>query len=167
MVTSMRIANWRAKEVLNAISEVAIHEANIIMSDVVVDAKNKCPVLKNLAQERPGGWQQAGVSFTPKSGKNKGTAVSFSARRWTGRQQGDLQNTIRRVEKDDRPGNIRVYAGNFKIYYAHMIEKTGYHDRAGKFHPPVPFLRNSFNVQRPKVTQRIKFRINDKITQVG
>jgi len=164
----MRLANWRAKEVLDAISEAALDSAGSIMDDVVVNAKMACPVLVDLSQERPDGWSSANVSFTPKSGKNKGKPVKFSTtRRWTGRKQGDLQRTIRKVEREDRVGNLRVYAGNFKIYYAHMIEKSGYTDRSGRFHPPIPFLRTSFNGQKVKVRDRITSGINRKIATVG
>jgi len=164
----MRLANWRAKEVLDAISEAALDSASGIMNDVMVNAKIACPVLKNLDQERPPGWSSATVSFTPKTGRNKGKPVKFSTtRRWTGRKQGDLQRTIREVTRGDRIGNFRVYAGNYKIYYAHMIEKSGYTDRGGTFHPPRPFLRNSFNGQKSKVLDRIKSGVNSKIATVG
>ena len=164
----MRLANWRAKEVLDAISEAALNSADGIMGNVVVNAKIACPVLVDLSQERPDGWRSANISFTPKTGRNKGKPVKFfTMRQWTGRKQGDLQKTIRKVTKEDRVGNYRVYAGNFKIYYAHMIEKSGYTDRAGRFHPPIPFLRNSFNGQKSKVIDRIKSGVNSKIAIVG
>ncbi len=164
----MRVANWRAKEVFSAISESAIDEVEDIMSDVVSAAKAAVPVLENMKQERPDGWRMATISFTPKSGKNKGKPVRFSTtRQWLGRSRGDLQRTIRRVTADRRPGNVRVYAGNFKIYYAHMVEKTGYTDRKGRFHSPIPFLRNPFNAQKSKIVGRIKSRTDKTIAKVG
>jgi len=164
----MRVANWRAPEVFGAITEAALDSAGGVMDDIVVRAKIACPVLKNLDQERPPGWSSATVSFTPKTGRNKGKPVKFSTtRRWTGRKQGDLQRTIREVTREDRIGNFRVYAGNYKIYYAHMIEKSGYTDRSGKFHPPIPFLRNAFNGQKVKAIDKIRSGVNSKIATVG
>lgn len=136
----MRIGNWKAQGIFEQIVSLAQEQSNYIMDKVVIVAKQKCPILKDLSQERPDGWAHAEVSFTPKTGHNKGTLVKFSTdKRWTGRRQGDLQQTIRRVNNAYNPGNVRVYAGNFKIYYAYMVEK-------GTIKTPAqPFLRPAFN----------------------
>lgn len=115
----MRVADWRGKEVFAEIAEQALKNANLLMDDVVEAAKRRCPV---GTISRPGGWSTANVSFTPGTGKNKGRLVEFTGKRWRGREPGDLRNTIRRVTKKGT-GNIRVYAGNFKIFWAHMVER--------------------------------------------
>jgi hypothetical protein len=127
----MRIENWKAKEIFSQIAEEALKAANVVMDDVVVSAKASCP-LGTITRE--GKFVKANISFIPKTGANKGKLVSFSTdKRWTGRAPGDLRNTIRRVNKPTRPGNIRVYAGNFKIYWAHMVEYGTSKSRAQSF----------------------------------
>lgn len=51
---------------------------------------------------------------------------------WTARDAGALKKTIRVVERHDQNGaplaegrDIRVYAGNFNVYYAKIVEYTG------------------------------------------
>ena len=154
----MRIANWRSKEAFAFISDRAMANANNIMDDVVVKAKAACP---DDPTEREGKFGKAFVSFTPKKGKNRGNLVEFSTdKRWTGRYQGQLRNTIRRVNSPGK-GTVRVYAGNFKVYYAFMVEKSGYHAKTkgggrNKFKPPIPFLRNSFKAAKPTILNRLK-----------
>lgn len=164
-----RIANWRAKEVFGEIADAAMRSASDIMDNVVAAARAyPVPVLVDLAQERPDGWKSANVSFTPKTGKNKGRAVSFSTdKQWLGRKRGDLSKTIRKVTSDDRVGNFRVYAGNFKIYYAFMVEKSGYTDRKGRFHDPIPFLRSPFNAQKSRTVSKIQSDVDAKTLVVG
>lgn len=150
----MRVENWKAPQVFNHIAEVALDEAGTIMDAVTADAKAKCPVLKNLDWERPDGWSKATVSFTPKTGPNKGRLVQFNTdKRWTGRKRGDLRDTIRKVTAEKRPGNIRVYAGNFKIYWAFMVER-GTRRTAAQ-----PFLRPAFNTIRQTIASRIQSKL--------
>ena len=135
----MRIENWRGKEVFNQIAEQALENANLFMDDVVANAKARCPV---GTITREGKWASASVMFTPKTGRSKGQLVSFDTdKRWMGRTPGDLKNSIRRVTKS-RTGNIRVYAGNFKVYWAFMVEH-GTSKMAAK-----PFLRPTFEVAK-------------------
>jgi len=149
----MRIANWRAKEAFAYISDKAMANANNLMDDVVAGAKAICPVDPTV---REGKFERALVSFTAYKGKKKEHLVEFSTtKRWTGRSPGNLRDTIRRVNKQGT-GTIRVYAGNFKVYWAYMVEKSGYHDRGGKFHPPKPFLRNAFKAVKPTILERLK-----------
>lgn len=141
----MRIANWKAKEVFNTIYERAIENGNEVMDDVVGRAKTLCPVGKDTIN---GGFVSAYVSFIPKTGRNKGHRVTFgTAKRWTGRYPGQLRDTIRRRTKG---GNIRVYAGNFKVYYALFVERGTVKMKAK------PFLRPSFQEVKSTVTNRIK-----------
>ena len=71
--------------------------------------------------------ETATVTFTPttrnrrKIPVGKQEQVSFQAKQFTGRTW-DLRNSIRRVNKFDRPGNVRVYAGNKAVNYAHFVE---------------------------------------------
>jgi HK97 gp10 family phage protein len=143
----MRVENWRAKGVFNDIAEAALEAANAIMDDHVAAARLMCPVGK---VERPDGFISRQVTFIPKTGKNKGKEVSFTAQTWTGRKPGSLRATIRRVNKHDRPGNIRVYAGNHKVFYARFVE-FGTSRTAAK-----PFLRPSFHAIKNTIIQRIE-----------
>lgn len=146
----MIIEGWRAKEVFQGIVDTALDNAEGVMDDVEEAARRRCPELKDLSQERPDGWAHAEVSFTPQTGKNKGKLMQFSTdKRWTGRKRGDLKRTIRRVSKRTK-GNIRVYAGNFKIYWAFMVE------RGTKKTKMQPFLRPAFQEIKSQIVNRIQ-----------
>lgn len=143
----MRVANWRGPEVFNDIYNAALANANAFMDGVVEEAKARCPV---GTITREGKFVSANVSFTPSTGRNRGKSVSFGTqRRWTGRYPGQLRDTIRRVHKHGT-GNIRVYAGNFKVYYAHMVE------RGTSKTPAHPFLRPTFNAKKQTALKSIK-----------
>lgn len=145
----MRVASWRGPEVFNRIYEQAIENANSFMDDVLNDAKRRCPVGDKIIS---GGWQgESTIKFTPKTGKNKGKLVEFRThKRWKGRYPGQLRDTIRRVNTRKASGNIRVYAGSFKVYYAHFVER-GTIKMAAK-----PFLRPAFNSQKKNALKIIK-----------
>lgn len=142
-----RLANWRGQEFLASIGKAGEAMANALMDEVVRDAKMNCPV---GFIRREGKWSGPGVaSFTPKTGKNKGKTVAFKYERvWQGREPGDLQRTIRRV---NRPGatSVRVYAGSYKVNWAMLVEK-GSHNFAKR-----PFLRPAFERMKAKITGRI------------
>ncbi len=143
----MRIASWREGEVFNEITEAALGNANAVMDDVVAAAKAACPV---GTISRPGGWSSANVSFTPKTGRNRGKLVRFDTeKRWMGREPGDLKGTIRRVNKRDS-GNIRVYAGSYKIYWAFMVERGTVKTRRQ------PFLRPALQQVQATALDKIK-----------
>lgn len=149
----MRVSNWHSREVFDGIWEWAEDNANIAMDKVVAAARLACPIDPTV---RPPGWSSGFVSFVPKKGRNKGERVEFfTTKRWKGRSPGNLRDTIRRVNKKGS-GTVRVIAGNFKIYWAFMVEKSGYHDRGGKFHPPKPFLRRPFNAMKRDLLKTIK-----------
>lgn len=144
----MRVENWRAKEIFSQIAEEALKAGNEVMDDVVAASKARCPV---GTITREGKWSSAKVSFTPKTGANKGKPVSFTTdKRWMGRNPGDLRATVRKVIKPARPGNLRCYAGSFKIYYAHMVEYGTIKSR------PQPFMRPAFNGIKNTVLSRIE-----------
>lgn len=143
----MRLDSWREGEIFNEITETALKNANNVMDDVVKLARSLCPV---GTISRPGGWSSANVAFTPKTRKNKGKPVSFQTeKRWMGREPGDMRNTIRRVNKRES-GNIRVYAGSFKIYWAFMVERGTIKTR------PQPFLRPAFQQVQTTALEKIK-----------
>ncbi len=55
----------------------------------------------------------------------------YAGQPWTARDAGALKKTIRVVEKHDVSGaailesrNVRVYAGNYIVYYAKIVEYT-------------------------------------------
>ena len=150
----MRVERWRANEVFGKIIETAIDSANDVMDEVVMLAKARCPV---GTITRTGKFSSAKVSFIPMRGKNKGKTVSFSTdKRWAGRNPSDLRNSIRRVNKDNRPGNIRVIAGNFKIYWAHMVEYGTASTGWGKGTKAQPFLRPAFFQAQRAAKRRIE-----------
>jgi hypothetical protein len=158
----MRIANWRAKEVFDMIVDVALEEQREVMDDVVTVARRKCPTLDtSKIKERPDGWSKAWVNFIPKTGPHKDEQVSFlTDKRWTGRRKGDLRDTIRRVTTERRPGNVRVYAGSTKIYYAFMVEKGTSSTGWGGPAKAQPFLRPAFNGVRNTTLTRLQNNVN-------
>jgi len=143
----MRVANWKAKEIFSQVREEAIAAVIGVMDDVALAAKARCPV---GTVTRSGDTVMKVVSFTPTRGPGKGQPVSFMGKQWTGREPGSLRASIRRVLKPERPGNVRVYAGNAKVFYAHMVEygtvKMG----------PRPFMRFAFRETVGNLTDRIE-----------
>lgn len=154
----MRLENWHTKDIFENIEGRAIANANALMDDVVAAAKLLCPPPGKTNIYRPPGWSNAHIEFTPKTGRGKGKLVSFDTdKRWTGRSPGNLKDTIRRVEKRDGvAGNIRVYAGNFKIYWARYVEKGTASTGWGGPAPAKPFLRKPFHAIKSSVVNKIK-----------
>lgn len=142
----MRVAGWHSKEVFQGIMDEALKNANDVMDDVVQAAKSRCPVSPIVRAE---GHKLATISFTPKSGRGKNKPVSFKARQYQGRRPGQLRDTIRRTNKPGS-GNVRVYAGSGKAYYAHMVER-GTSKTAAQ-----PFLRPAFEEKKNSVLAKIK-----------
>jgi hypothetical protein len=152
----MRIESWRAKEVFQGIFEEAEQKVNTFMDSIATSSQMRlnADVTKKPPIIRQGKFASAKVNFVAKSGKNKDRLVSFTTnKRWTGRRSlstkpyDQLHNSIRRVNKEGS-GTVRVYVGSYLAYWAFMVEKTGYHDRGGKFHPPMHFLQNTFDSQK-------------------
>jgi HK97 gp10 family phage protein len=152
----MRVAGWRAPQIFKQIEENAIEACNELMDDLVVAAKALC---KPGTITREGKWKTATVSFTPatrnrrKIPVEKREQISFQAEQWTGREPGQLRDTIRRVNKPERPGNVRVYAGNKKVNYAHFVEYGTVKMK------PKPFMRPAFQ----QMKKDLKARIEEKI----
>jgi HK97 gp10 family phage protein len=149
----VRVENWRAKGVFDEVAQAALRGANIVMDEHTADAKRRCP--KGTITRQDGSVNRA-VVFTPKTGKGKGKEVRFAAKTWTGREPGSLKATIRKVIKHDRPGNLRCYAGNNKIFYARFVEygtaSTGWGGPA----KAQPFMRPSFHAIKGTARERIE-----------
>jgi len=156
----MRIERWNSKEIFGALLEKAENGANNAMDDVIVAAKAKLAgsVVEIPPIVREGHFGSANVSFTPKTGKNKGNLVQFSTdKRWTGRRtssRDQLYDSLRRVNRAGS-GSVRGYCGNFLAYWAFMVEKSGYTDRGGKFHPPLHFLQAPFHAMKGSMVSKI------------
>ena len=159
----MRLEKWHSKEIFKAYEDRAMDNANTVMDEVKVAAKQKlaASVIAIPPIVRQGRNTHAFVSFTPKTGKNKGQLVEFSTdKRWTGRRsiastpQDQLYNSIRRVNVPNG-SNVRVYCGNSLAYWASMVEKTGFTDRGGKFHQPLHFLQAPFHAMKQSFTSKI------------
>lgn len=145
----MRVENWRGKEVFDSLIDHAMIGLNKVMDNHVADAKRRCP---KGTVTRKDGHVQRDVLFTTKRGKE----VNFIANTWVGREPGSLRDTIRKVEKYDRPGNLRCYAGNNKVFYARFVEfgtaSTGWGGPA----KAQPFLRPSFLAIKGTVRESIE-----------
>lgn len=115
-----RVEGWKADKVFVELKDVA----NRALRDKAIDVRDEAirTVGVNPAV-RKGRFSLATVSFTPSKGRKKNIPVTFKARRWLGRNPGDLRSTIRLVEKAGKSGNFRVYAGNFKQYWAPFAER--------------------------------------------
>ena len=146
-----RVANWKAKEVFGEIKSLALKGARDAVDKQVALAKMLVPVGKI---RKPGEFVKRSVSILQRKGKNKGQYNTFLANTWAGREPGSLKRTIRRVEKSGRAGNIRVYAGNYKVFYAHFIERGTRKMRAR------PFLNPSFEFLKAHVINGIRNYIN-------
>jgi len=154
----MRIERWNSKDVFKGLIDKAEEGANVVMDDIVriTRAKYNPPLVKHDPPIlRKGRFGSARVTFIPKTGKDKGKIVDFyTDKRWTGRWPGQLKSTVRRRNRPGS-GNVRGYLGNFKVYYASMVEKTGYTDRSGKFHQPLHILQSTFHSKKVTMLKTI------------
>lgn len=149
----MRVEGVRIKEVFQNIADLAIIGANKVMADVCADSKRRCPTKKGVSvgtAYRTSGRVLRDVVFTPKTGKGRGKYVNFIADTQTGRVAGSLRDTVRKVEKGSRPGNIRVYAGNSERFYSRFVEYGTSHSKAQ------PFMRPAFHAIKGTAQARIE-----------
>ena len=149
----MRIENWHSKDIFQGFIDKAEQGANAVMDEVVAASKAKLAGLVSYPPiVREGKFSSADVSFTPKTGKDKNQLVQFHTnKRWMGRHKtkvDTLVETIRRVNKTGS-GNVRVYAGNFKAYWAFMIEKGSVNNKA--YH----FLQEPFHSMKSQMVKKI------------
>ena len=144
-----RVEGVKIKEVFQNVMDLAIAGANAVMADHCADAKRRCPTKKGVSvgtEYRKSGTVMRDVLFTTKQGKD----VNFIAETEVGRIAGSLKDTVRKVEKGSRPGNIRVYAGNHTRFYARFVEYGTSKARAQ------PFMRPSFQVFKSTMQARIE-----------
>jgi hypothetical protein len=108
----MRVENWNPNQFDAEIENVAIERLVKAAEVVKVQAQRLVPV---------------GTITRPiyKSGP-------YAGLEWTRRDAGALKKTIRVVQKQSKSGrplmrkrNVRVYAGNWLVYYASIVEYTG------------------------------------------
>lgn len=158
-----KIIGWKGKQVFQDLSDAAIAGANIVMDKHVEGAKALCPV--GTITRTGTGFKLRDVLFTPKKGRSKGKTVNFIANAWQDRQPGSLKATIRKVTRDDRPTNVRVYAGNQKIYYARFTEYGTASTGWGKGVPRQSFMRPSFQVVKHKAKDIIEAEMR-KVSEV-
>lgn len=121
----MKVVGWRAKDVFRGIADQAFANAEIVMDEVVSIARNLCPVGTISRPIPPGG------------------------KYWQERIPGALRATIRRVSRKDK-NNIRVYAGNKKVYYARFVEYGTVKTRKK------PFVRPAFQQVKGRILRGIK-----------
>lgn len=157
----MRVANWKAKEIFDGIYDDAVANANSVMDDVAREAKSRCPVSQIV---RDPVNKTVTVRISPRTGRRKGQEIVFTAEQFQGRHPGQLRDTIRRVNRHGQYsgyhsgqfgisvsyGNIRVYAGNYHVFYAHMVERGTRKTKAQ------PFLNPAFNGKKGSILHRIK-----------
>lgn len=155
----MRVEGLRIKEVFQNIADLAIIGANKVMDDVAAKARGLCPTKAGVevgTQYRGYGTVMRDVMFTPKKGRGRGKHVNFIAKTEMGRTAGSLRNTIRKVEKSDRPGNVRVYAGSAKVFYARFIEYGTASTGWGKGVKKQQFMRPAFHAIKGTAQARIE-----------
>ena len=117
----MRVELWNPNVMDQTFENVAIERLVEAAEVVVTTARQKCPV---------------GSITRPMYRKGP-----YAGQPWTARDAGALKKTIRVVRRKTESGkafskkrNVRVYAGNFLVYYASIVEFGG-----------KQFLRPAFN----------------------
>ena len=146
----MRVGKWRADEIFMSAKNAALDAIRIQAEQVASEARATCHENPEVREPRFS-TSLRDVSFIPSRGRNKNKVVSFKAQVWLGRKPGDLKSTIRTVEKPDKLGNVRVIAGNFKIYWARFAE----YGVPSRNIPRSLFLRNAFDAVKPKVKEAV------------
>lgn len=156
----MKVEKWNAKEIFQGYIDKAESNANVVMDEVVVEARRR--LMAGITQRPPivrqGGFRSASIEFVPKKGRNKDKVVRFyTDKQWTGRRTSDLDQlygSIRRVNRGGS-GSVRAYVGNALAYWALMVEKTGYTDRGGQKHAPLHFLQGSFHAMKKDMLRKV------------
>jgi hypothetical protein len=118
----MKVGRWTADKIFMTAKDAALEAIRAKAEEIKFKTQQSITNNTNITRAPRFSDQLQNVSFTPKKGKNKNSLVAFKARVWLGRKPGDLRSTVRVVEKPDRKGNVRVIAGNFKIYWARFSE---------------------------------------------
>lgn len=123
----MRFEYWNPNKLNEHFEDVAIKRLVMAAEFIAKKARIKCPNKLNLS--RP----------PYKTGK-------YAGRDWTARDAGQLKKSIRVVRKRTKSGkafsrkrNVRVYIGNYRAYYAKIVEFNQ------------PFLRPAFYTSMPEM----------------
>ena len=108
----MRVSNWNPQQWDGEIMAASLERLRKAAEVVADRARERCPV---------------GTLSRPiyKSGP-------YAGKPWTARDAGALRRSIRVVEKKQPHGyqfagnrNVRIYAGNYLVYYARIVEYAG------------------------------------------
>jgi len=108
----MRVSNWNPQKWDGEIMAASMQRLRKAAELVADRARAKCPV---------------GTLSRPiyRSGP-------YAGQPWTARDAGALKRSIRVVEKEEKFGteiarsrNVRIYAGNYLVYYARFVEYAG------------------------------------------
>ena len=156
----MRVGKWKADEIFMAAKDAALMAIREQAELVAAQTRATVHVDTETYREPRFSTSLRDISFIPSKGRNKGDTVSFKAQVWLGRKPGDLKATIRTVEKPDKLGNIRVIAGNFKIYWARFAE----YGVPSRNIPQSLFMRNAFDAVKPKVKEAVAASVRRALT---
>ena len=126
----MRVKNWNPNKYDGELIDASMKRLVKAAEVVKVNARARCPV---------------GSISRPMymSGKHAGQP-------WTARDAGALKRTIRVTEKYGaaetsiigQNRNVRIYAGNYLVYYAKIVEYSG-----------KKFMRTALNASRAKIRE--------------
>jgi HK97 gp10 family phage protein len=117
----MRVSNWNPQKFDVEFIRAGMDRLSKAAELIAGSARARCPV------------------GTVSRGKGTG-------KRWTERIPGSLKKSIRVVRlKDSDARNVRVYAGNYEVYYAGMVEYGTAKSR------PQPFLRPALNGNKENI----------------
>lgn len=149
----MRLERWRAEHVFDNVRALATAALGEKAEEVAAEVRRTVAPKNDQTYRRPRFQSPTPtVSFTVSKGRRKGKQVSYKARRWMGRYPGGLKSTIRVLQKEGGPGNFRVIAGNFKVYWAKFSEYGV--PRRGI--PRSLFMRSAFSRVAPTIPSHIK-----------
>lgn len=121
-----RVSNWNPRQYDGEFAAASMDRLRKAAEVIAAKARTKCPV---------------GTVSRPmyKSGP-------YAGKEWTKRDAGALKKTIRVVEKRGQGTavlenkNIRVYAGNYLVYYASIVE-----------HAVKAFMRPALNASKGEI----------------
>jgi hypothetical protein len=123
----MRVEGWNPEQFDLEFENVAIERLVEAAEEVAASARARCPV---------------GTISRPMYKRGP-----YAGQPWTARDAGALKKTIRVRQKTSKSGkplkrksNVRVYAGNYLVYYASIVE-----------HAVKPFLRVSLINSHSKI----------------
>jgi hypothetical protein len=122
----MRVSNWNPQQYDGEFMDAGMDRLRKAAGVIADRARSRCPV---------------GTLSRPIYKRGP-----YAGRSWTRRDAGALRKTIRVVEKHElgteisKARNVRVYAGNYDVYYAQIVEYAGQR-----------FMRPAVNESKPEV----------------